>query len=221
MATRRGGASVPSSQFLKLSHDKQQQILDASLAEFAAHGYDLASTNRIVQEAGISKGVLFKYFRDKEALFAYVCDRATQQYVDTLPLEPAKDLLDFIHRTTAYKMRWAHHDPLSYQLLVRVSKEPRHPVYAKVLATQQQLIQEVGTMFETALPQDELRPGLTWRHVTDFMSWVAAGLQEKFMDSMPDVVDEGLEHAYQPMIDELNILLDILKYGIYKGGPRP
>lgn len=208
---------MPSSQFLHLSPDKQQQIIQSSLGEFAEHGYDVASTNRIVQRAGISKGVLFKYFRDKEALFLYVCEVAIQDYVDTMPREPADSLLTFIQRTTVHKMRFLRECPLTYQLLMRVTKEPSHPLYAKVLETQHQMVQDFGHLLQSALPHDQLRPGVTWQHVVDFMSWVAAGLQEKFLDALPDVVDENLEEAYQPMIAELEIWLDILKHGIYKG----
>jgi len=211
---------MPSSQFLQLSATKQQKIIQASLAEFAEHGYDLASTNRIVQQAGISKGVLFKYFRDKEALFLYVCGLSMQHYFDTMPKEPADSLADFVQRTTLHKMRFLRESPRTYQLLVRVTKDPRHPVYAKVLAAARHLVQDFGEALQTILPQDALRSGLTWQQVGEFMSWIAAGLQEKFMDAMPDVVDEDLERAYQPMIEELHNLLDILKYGIYKEVPE-
>lgn len=68
--------------------------------------------------------------------------------------------------------------------------------------------------------QDELRPGLTWQHVMDFMTWVGFGLQEKYMASIPDVVDERLEQSFQPIMDELNVYLDILKFGMYKEVPE-
>ena len=208
---------MPSPQFLQLPAEKQQEIIEASLAEFAEQGYDLASTNRIVQRAGISKGVLFKYFRDKEALFLYICEVTMRDYLDTMPREPADSLLTFIQRTTVHKMQFMRQSPLTYRLLIRVTKEPRHPVYAKVLETQHQMVHDMGRMLETTLPQGQLRPGVTWRHAVELMSWLAAGLQEKFLDGLPDVVDENLEQAYQPMIAEFEILLDILKHGIYKG----
>ncbi len=208
---------MPASQFLQLAPDKQQQIIQASVAEFAEHGYDLASTNRIVQRAGISKGVLFKYFRDKEALFLYVCEVTMQDYVATMPTEPADSFLTFIQQTTIHKMRFLRQSPLTYQLLMRATREPRHPVYAKVLSMQRQIVQDVGQMLQTTLRQEQLRPGVTWQHVVDFMGWVAAGLQEKFLDTLPSVVDENLEQAYRPMLAELDILIDILNHGIYEG----
>ncbi|WP_353047705.1 TetR/AcrR family transcriptional regulator [Planococcus sp. ISL-109] len=43
-----------------------------ALAEFASHGYQKASTNRIVKAAGIGKGMLFYYFTSKQELYEYL-----------------------------------------------------------------------------------------------------------------------------------------------------
>lgn len=58
--------------FLQLAPAKQQRILNAAIQEFAAKGYGNASLNRVVQEARISKGSLFTYFRNKSGLFTLV-----------------------------------------------------------------------------------------------------------------------------------------------------
>jgi TetR/AcrR family transcriptional regulator len=211
---------MPSAQFLNLSKEKQEQIIRASLAEFAEYGYDLASTNRIVQRADISKGVLFKYFDDKATLFTYVGDVCMRGYFDTMPRGPVDDFFEFIRRATLHKMQFLRDYPLTYQLMVRVLKEPKHPVYAKVIANQFSLSQQFTDDLKNVLRQEELRPGLTWQHVMDFMTWVGFGLQEKYMASIPDVVDERLEQSFQPMIEELNVYLDILKFGMYKEVPE-
>ena len=46
--------------------EKKQKIYQAALEEFVEHGYQNASTNRITQRAGISKGLLFHYFKNKK-----------------------------------------------------------------------------------------------------------------------------------------------------------
>jgi len=211
---------MPATQFLNLPKEKQEQIIRASLDEFSEHGYDLASTNRIVQRADISKGALFKYFDDKGALFTYVCDVCMRGYFDTIPWEPVDDIFEFIRSRTLQKMQFLRDYPLTYQLLVRVLKEPKHPVYANVVASQNSLLQQFTEDLKNVLRQDELRPGLTWQHVMDFITWISLGLQEKYMASIPDVVDERLEQSFQPMMDELNVYLDILKFGMYKEVPE-
>ena len=48
---------------------KRQQILDGARRMFMAHGFDGASMNDIVREAGVSKGTVYAYFPSKEKLF--------------------------------------------------------------------------------------------------------------------------------------------------------
>jgi TetR/AcrR family transcriptional regulator len=74
---KRGGGSLYS-KFEGLDEEKQMRILNAAMKEFAAKGYDDASTNRIVEAAGIAKGLLFHYFKSKKQLFLYLYDRCLE-----------------------------------------------------------------------------------------------------------------------------------------------
>jgi len=47
------------SKFLNIQQEKQEHILDAAMKEFAQKGFENASTNEIVKEAGISKGLFY------------------------------------------------------------------------------------------------------------------------------------------------------------------
>ncbi|MDB5562771.1 MAG: TetR family transcriptional regulator [Hyphomicrobiales bacterium] len=49
---------------------KRQQILAGAKRIFMSLGFEAASMNDITQEAGVSKGTIYVYFEDKEALFA-------------------------------------------------------------------------------------------------------------------------------------------------------
>ncbi len=62
------------SKFLNLDKEKQDRIINAAMKEFAQNGYDKASTNEIVKEAGISKGLLFHYFQNKKQLYLFLYD---------------------------------------------------------------------------------------------------------------------------------------------------
>ena len=56
--------------------DKRRQILVGANHVFLANGYEGASMSDIALEAGVSKGTLYVYFTNKEALFS----AAVQQY---------------------------------------------------------------------------------------------------------------------------------------------
>jgi AcrR family transcriptional regulator len=50
-------------------NDKRRQIVDGARAVFLAQGFDAASMNDIARAAGVSKGTLYVYFKNKEELF--------------------------------------------------------------------------------------------------------------------------------------------------------
>lgn len=53
------------------------EIIEAAMVEFAEHGFERTTLNRIAKAAGISKGTIYLYFDSKEALF----EEAIKTYV--------------------------------------------------------------------------------------------------------------------------------------------
>lgn len=54
---------------------KREQILDGAQRVFMRMGFDASSMNDITREAGVSKGTLYVYFKNKEDLFAAIIQR--------------------------------------------------------------------------------------------------------------------------------------------------
>lgn len=83
---------MPRPRFARLSDDKRERILEAAAREFAAHGYADASMNKVLDEAGISKGAAYYYFDDKADLFATTVRHYAQELMGDYPFAP--DRLD-------------------------------------------------------------------------------------------------------------------------------
>lgn len=60
--------------FFDLKKEKQDRMINAALKIFSIGGYKHASTDDIVNEAGISKGLLFHYFGSKLGLYGFLYD---------------------------------------------------------------------------------------------------------------------------------------------------
>ena len=56
----------------RMKEDKRIKLINSAMKEFGTNRFDKASTNVIVREADISKGLLYHYFETKEALFDYL-----------------------------------------------------------------------------------------------------------------------------------------------------
>ncbi len=84
-----------SERFLALPEEKQRRLVAAGFKVFGLNEYKKASTEDIAREAGISKGYLFYYFRNKQALYLYLYDKA-------LEISRAQVLDSYFHSITDF-----------------------------------------------------------------------------------------------------------------------
>lgn len=59
---------------------RRQQVVDAAVHEFAAHGYHAASTGAIARRAGVSQPYIYALFADKKTLFLR-CQRRVVDHI--------------------------------------------------------------------------------------------------------------------------------------------
>src|SRR5437879_13568655 len=64
--------------------DRRTQILDAAVVCFAKRGFHQASMHDISAEAGISVGLIYRYFQNKEAVISAMADRHKQEIQEIL-----------------------------------------------------------------------------------------------------------------------------------------
>lgn len=64
--------------------DTKEIILHAATALFARQGYDGTSIRDIVEEAGVTKPVLYYYFKNKEDLYIYLINDAYAFFFDEI-----------------------------------------------------------------------------------------------------------------------------------------
>jgi len=64
--------------------DRRMQILEAAIVCFAKHGFHQASMHDISAEAGISVGLIYRYFANKEAVISAMAERHKNEIQDLL-----------------------------------------------------------------------------------------------------------------------------------------
>ena len=87
---------------------RREQILAGAQRAFARHGYEGATVARLEEETGLSRGAIFNYFENKEALFVALVRRSSDRFVEIWLEQGYRALLEAL---------W-HEDPewLSVQL---------------------------------------------------------------------------------------------------------
>ena len=81
--------------FFDLNKEKQDRMINAALKVFALEGYLHGSTDDIVRDAGISKGLLFHYFGSKLGLYSFLYDYSVRFFMLEVDSEINRNESDF------------------------------------------------------------------------------------------------------------------------------
>jgi AcrR family transcriptional regulator len=73
-------------------NERRAAILAAALEEFAACGFAGARLDDVARRAGVAKGTIYLYFRDKESLFEELVREMLSPLVGAIETAPLRDL---------------------------------------------------------------------------------------------------------------------------------
>lgn len=148
---------MPRPRFRRLSPAKRQRIMEAAAREFAAHGYDNASLNQILQEAAISKGAAYYYFDDKADLFATTVSFYAAELLDVTDFALADMDADNFWSVlaTVYEQQILHFDdrPWAFGAIKAAWRVPQAAFEAQ--PTLQELVSEIHSRLHAILQRGQ------------------------------------------------------------------
>lgn len=164
--------------FFDLKKEKQDRMINAALKVFAGNGYEHASTDEIVKEAGISKGLLFHYFISKIGLYTFVYDYSVKYLLLELTTGVDKEETDFFRLTRQIKncelqvMR-------TYPCLIRFLSESSREQSSEALAATREKRVYLGEQYDRLLEKAEdtsLRDGISMDQLRKMVQLTLDGL---------------------------------------------
>lgn len=151
--------------FRHLPPDKQERVLDAALAEFADRGYQAASLNRMVAQAGIAKGSLYQYFPNKEGIFSYIFQYALKLVRRTLTTVKEETLEENffvrLEKSLLAGVAFSREHPRIFSLYLKIQFDKNVPFREEFLAAVRRHATEYfASLVRRAQSRGELRPGV-------------------------------------------------------------
>lgn len=196
--------------FFDLKKEKQDRMINAALKAFALQGYRHASTDDMVRDAGISKGLLFHYFESKLGVYTFVYDYSVRYM--TLELGAVDsgqtDLFEVMKQAEAARMRAMRGYPYMQQFLNRSMSEDVSEALLAVEEKRSALLNAYeelyGRIDYSALP--EAVDGEKLRKMLDFT--IKGLMTERFQDA-----------SFQPemLYAETCGYLDMMRKIVYRG----
>ena len=116
--------------YRRRKEDRPQEITEAAFAAFAEKGYAATRVEEVAKRAGVSKGLLYLYFKTKEELFKAVVRSVVMPRVDALVNEVDSSQLtaeQFIRGPVLEFMKRLPGSPISVVIRLMISEAPKHP----------------------------------------------------------------------------------------------
>ena len=142
-------------------------MLDSALALFVTQGYDATSMDDIAREAGLTKGAVYFYFKDKLSLASELLTRSESELFDPIFAElrqgegSATDrivmLTNWFARIGAERVEL----PLLHVLISLEFHGRGNPVEQQVRGIYDRLRREIARLVQLGLDEDEFTPNVS------------------------------------------------------------
>ncbi|TYS63664.1 TetR/AcrR family transcriptional regulator [Sutcliffiella horikoshii] len=203
--------------FEKLSKEKKQSILSICIEEFGKTGFEKTSTDTITTRAGISKGILFHYFKNKKNLFLYVIDYCRQLIGNTLMEELEKletdDFFERIKEVVLTKLRVQLKYSQETNLVANVLLNPPVGLKEEVQELLQKNVenysdQYLGKLLDPQLLKNHASP----EKVVNLTMLALEQITQKYIALYQNKRIE-FEKLSEQMIPEIDEYIELIKYG--------
>jgi AcrR family transcriptional regulator len=121
---------MSAARYQRRKEDRPQEITEAAFGAFAENGFTATKVEDVARRAGVSKGLLYVYFKTKEELFKAVIRSVVTPRLDELTRTlDASDLSAeaFIRGPVLEFMKRVPGSPISVVIRLMISEAPKHP----------------------------------------------------------------------------------------------
>lgn len=211
--------SMKFANFERIPAAEQQRILEVCIEEFSQNGYQAASTNAIVQHAGIPKGTLFYYFGSKKDLYLYVIDHAVSRFIESfsqLTGDLPDDLFERLMQRGRARMQFVVQEPRLYQLFFNAFINAPEEIQAELQSRFAGNFQSSSHRLLEGLDLSRFRDDIPVAKAVELVNLLLEGLYNRYLP-----VFRSLSPAESlALVDQISIetqtYFEMLKKGLYK-----
>lgn len=205
--------------FYNLNEEKRQKIINSGLMEFSSYGYQQSSTNRIVENAGIGKGMLFYYFKNKKGLFKFLVDYSLdfiEEYYFKQIDTSEKDIFNRLVKQAKIKSNLMTIHPHMSKFLTKIVLEEseHHYIYEEQDQHIKQLQSKVQNALFEDLDKDLFKDNLNVEMSINIIKYSIDGLAESMKTRITHQMIE--QNDYQSFYDEFDLYIKEMRKIFYK-----
>lgn len=164
--------------FFTLPKEKQQAIINAGYRVFSQNSYKKSPMSEIADAAGISKSLLFHYFRNKRELYLFLweeCARVTIQALTQSGCYGQKDLFDAMYRGMKAKIEVMRRYPHMGTFAVKAYYEKDPEVHPELQKSIEQYAAFRANAKLVCSDPSQFKPGIDLEMMYLDMLWASEG----------------------------------------------
>ena len=189
--------------FYNLPEDKQQKIINAGYRVFSQNSYKKSPVSEIAAEAGISKSLLFHYFKNKKELYLFLwdtCAKVTVEYLEKYGCYEPGELFEVMLRGLKAKMEIMRRYPDLGAFVIRAFYEKDPEISLAIQESYRKLLDYKADATLTSLDPSQFVEGLDLSMMYQEMYRASEGyLWEKVQQGNVDC--DEMEQDFMKMID--------------------
>lgn len=190
--------------FFDLKSEKQDRMINAALHLFAVNGYKHASTDDIIKEAGISKGLLFHYFGSKQGLYEFLLDYSVKyllfEYERSIGEE--KDYFLYHEKLEHAKRGVLRNYPYMY-IFIKNAISERGIEVMEMDRDSLKKYSDTIEAYEDRLDMPKLKSGINIIQIERLIQFTVEGLTKEWLDNDGANVDK--------LYEEIKNYIDLMK----------
>ncbi len=148
----------------------RRKIIDSAMREFAEQGYGLSSINIICETGGISKGILYHYFRDKDEIYVACvtqCFDALAKYLRGHVAFEGEDAQASLEAYFDARLAFFRENPPYQRLFFEAVLSPPAHLSAAIAQSKVEFDALNGAVFSALLDSVALRPDMAKQEVVE------------------------------------------------------
>ncbi|MFS0820536.1 TetR/AcrR family transcriptional regulator [Bacillus sp. 1P02SD] len=205
------------SKFFNLDQEKQERILNAATKEFAEKNYANASTNEIVKQAGISKGLLFHYFKNKKELYLFLYDYYLKLMVNELFANIDLDEPDIFNKyrsITLIKFELMKKHPEMFNFIRFAFEEDSPEIKIELEKRNKDVLKSSYSRLANSIDVSKFKEGIDVQKAMNIIFWSLEAFGYQKQEQTKAIPLDQLNS--EDLVKEMDEYIEMLKQAFYK-----
>ena len=195
--------------FFSLPEERQDLIRNSAMLEFGDNTFKKTSADSIAKRAGVSKALLFHYFKDKREMYLYLFQYAIDECVEIFNRHILKaayfketDFFLILEKGQKVKMDMVRRHPGLFRFVMRAYYEGDNVLTPKLRKKLDDVLEETTDSFLSRMDLFKFKDGVDPKVLTRLLTLAAEGMLAETRACTPEEI-EKLFQQYQTYAEML------------------